>query len=524
MKKCPKCGAFVGKTQEKCRNCGFDLLHGEIKKETPKPVVKQAPTTKPVVTPKVEATNKPREKVLVARKVEGVIEIVICPRCGGKNVSSASYCTHCGQKLGVLDEFKSKPAEEKKITTITCPNCGKENVEDANYCAYCAKALHEEVLPKPVVEEPVVEKEAEPVVEDTFVPIPSTAIVEEDKIPEENVTNENEKTVLVAPCGVRSKIAMIFILIATLFLGVIPLALSASDPYSNFFMMMNNNIPSWMGYNTFAGLINYCLFVIPAVGAGVISIVALVLLITYSVKEKLLVYHNFAHFFAYSVALVTTSILMAYANSYSLFVNQTGNINIINVILTSAAVLFFLLGFIGIILRKAERASYHLFVRNALAKTILGFSLSGAMIAFLFVSLFDGVLILGTRMSSFALMFVNLSPNVPFDGYYFLAILGTILTPIFLISAIEANFALASDAVRYRTPIVATSLAALGLLFPIIYVAAMVGIQYVSIPLWIVFSLAIVSIALLITFAQIKKRDDVDISNMVERSDGISLE
>ena len=30
MKKCPKCGAFVGKTQEKCRNCGFDLLHGEV--------------------------------------------------------------------------------------------------------------------------------------------------------------------------------------------------------------------------------------------------------------------------------------------------------------------------------------------------------------------------------------------------------------------------------------------------------------------------------------------------------------
>ena len=164
MKKCPKCGAFVGKTQEKCRNCGFDLLHGEIKKETPKPVVKQAPTTKPVVTPKVETTNKPREKVLVARKVEGVIEIVICPRCGGKNVSSASYCTHCGQKLGILEEFQSKPVEEKKITTITCPNCGKENVEDANYCAYCAKALHEEVLPKPVVEEPVVEKKAEPTV------------------------------------------------------------------------------------------------------------------------------------------------------------------------------------------------------------------------------------------------------------------------------------------------------------------------------------------------------------------------
>ena len=55
MKKCPKCGAFVGKTQAKCRNCGCDLLSPEPVKKVVQPKV-EAPKPAPQVEAKPEPT------------------------------------------------------------------------------------------------------------------------------------------------------------------------------------------------------------------------------------------------------------------------------------------------------------------------------------------------------------------------------------------------------------------------------------------------------------------------------------
>ena len=281
MKKCPKCGAFVGKTQEKCRNCGFDLLHGEIKKETPKPVVKQAPTTKPVVTPKVEATNKPREKVLVARKVEGVIEIVICPRCGGKNAKSACFCSHCGQDLRVLQ--KKEEPEVKEEPKVTCANCGKENVAEAIYCINCGKKL----VPDPVEEE--VKVEEPPVVEEVVSPVVVPPVEEPPAEKESETIEVKEEAVAVEPIRFApKKWAIITSLILALVLCISPLLLFIGS--TNLFAYVCSNLKSTFVFTSPSSVgtfIIWLLFFICSVVLLIMFIWTIVNLIIYLVKGKI---------------------------------------------------------------------------------------------------------------------------------------------------------------------------------------------------------------------------------------------
>lgn len=46
--------------------------------------------------------------------------VLVCPKCGNKNSTTAQFCDECGAPL-----------------SITCPKCGAQNDSDAKFCQKC---------------------------------------------------------------------------------------------------------------------------------------------------------------------------------------------------------------------------------------------------------------------------------------------------------------------------------------------------------------------------------------------------
>ncbi len=520
MKKCPKCGAFVGKTQAKCRNCGCDLLSPEpVKKvvqpkvEAPKPApqveAKPAPTPAPIV--------KPAGKVLVARKVEGVIEIVICPRCGGKNAASASYCSHCGQKLGVLKELQEEKKEEPKL--VKCPHCEKDNVEDAIYCAYCGKSLVEEPVPEVVSEPEPVEEPVEKPVEETPVvdevevapiAVEEVEVKEEQPIEIEEVSTnveeekkEEEKKPLV-PFTKLSRLSVILMLVATMILGVLPIltVVNSLGGFDNAFMTYIN---AFINFNTqamFTYINMAAWFLLPMVVCVIYTIIAFAMLIFNIVKgfDK---YHNYSTLFAPTVAFAFYFMMISAGfNSWNFFFSVSLWPNMIIAILIILATI---LGIVANVLRKVERQKVKLLSTQAIIKTVFGYVSAAIVIAGLFLIFTDAYFVLSVSY----FMRQNVTSATPLDIVPFIfGAVNSIVVPIFMGSATQAFIGLSTDGVRYRSAIAGASFALAS------YVIILVGdivtnsISTLAIVTYIFLALSVIILVAASVLGYFKRKED----------------
>lgn len=519
MKKCPKCGAFVGKTQAKCRNCGCDLLSPEpVKKvvqpkvEAPKPApqveAKPAPTPAPIV--------KPAGKVLVAKKVEGVIEIVICPRCGGKNAASASYCSHCGQKLGVLKELQEEKKEEPKL--VKCPHCEKDNVEDAVYCAYCGKSLVEEPVPEVVsepepVEEPVEETPVVDEVETTPIAVEEAEVKEEQPIEIEEVSTnveeekkEEEKKPLV-PFTKLSRLSVILMLVATMILGVLPILTVNVNSLGGFDNAFMGYIDAFINFNTSAtfSYINTAVwFLLPMVVCAIYAIVAFGMLIFNIVKgfDK---YRNYSTLFAPTVAFAFYFIMItAGVNVYSwnFFFSASLWPNMVIAILIILATI---LGIVANVLRKVERKNANLLSTQAIIKTVFGYVSAAIVIAGIFLMFTDAYFVLSVTY----FMQQNVTSTTSLDVVPFIfGAVNSIIVPIFMGSATQSLIGLSTDGVRYRSAIAGASLALAS--YVIILVGAIVtnSISNLAIVTYVFLALSVIILVASSVLGYFKRKED----------------
>lgn len=517
MKKCPKCGAFVGKTQAKCRNCGCDLLSPEpVKKvvqpkvEAPKPApqveAKPAPTPAPIV--------KPAGKVLVARKVEGVIEIVICPRCGGKNAASASYCSHCGQKLGVLKELQEEKKEEPKL--VKCPHCEKDNVEDAIYCAYCGKSLVEEPIPEVVsapepVEEPV---EETPVVDEAEVaPIAAQEVEVKEEQPieiEEVSTNveeekkEEEKKPLV-PFTKLSRLSVILMLVATMILGVLPILTVNVNSLGGFDNAFMGYIDAFINFNTQAtfSYINTAVwFLLPMVVCVIYTIIAFAMLI-YNIVKGFDKYRNYSKLFAPTVAFAFYFMMItAGVNSWNFFFSASLWPNMIIAILIILATI---LGIVANVLRKVERQKVKLLSTQTIIKTVFGYVSAAIVIAGIFLMFTDAYFVLSVSY----FMRQDVTSATPLDVVPFIfGAVNSIIVPIFMGSATQTLIGLSTDGVRYRSAIAGASFALAS--YVIILVGAIVtnSISALAIVTYVFLALSVIILVAASVLGYFKRKED----------------
>jgi pSer/pThr/pTyr-binding forkhead associated (FHA) protein len=59
-----------------------------------------------------------------------------CPRCGGTNTETGTFCQHCGADL--VERASPAPA----VTSATCAGCGATNPIETNFCHDCGMALN----------------------------------------------------------------------------------------------------------------------------------------------------------------------------------------------------------------------------------------------------------------------------------------------------------------------------------------------------------------------------------------------
>lgn len=523
MKKCPKCGAFVGKTQAKCRNCGCDLLSPEpVKKvvqpkvEAPKPTPQVEAKPAPTPTPAV----KPAGKVLVARKVEGVIEIVICPRCGGKNAASASYCSHCGQKLGVLKELQEEKKEAPKL--VKCPHCEKDNVEDAVYCAYCGKSLVEEPVPEvvsepepieePVVEEPVEETPTIDEVEVAPIAVEEVEVKEEQPIEIEEVSTnveeekkEEEKKPLV-PFTKLSRLSVILMLVATMILGVLPILTVNVNSLGGFDNAFVSYIVAFINFNTQA-VFTYCTmavwFLLPMAVCVIYAIVAFGMLIFNIVKgfDK---YRNYSTLFAPTVAFAFYFMMItaASASSWNFFFSASLWPNMIIAILIILATI---LGIVANILRKVERKNANLLSTQAIIKTVFGYVSAAIVITGLFLMFTDAYF----AAAVVYFMQQDVTSATPPDLVPFIfGAINSIIVPIFMVAATQTLIGLSTDGVRYRSAIAGASFALAS--YVIILVGAIVtnSISGLAIVTYVFLTLSVIILVAACVLGYFKRKED----------------
>ena len=518
MKKCPKCGAFVGKTQAKCRNCGCDLLSPEPVKKVVQPKVeapKPAPQVEAKPAPTPAPAAKPAGKVLVARKVEGVIEIVICPRCGGKNAASASYCSRCGQKLGVLEELQEEKKEEPKL--VKCPHCEKDNVEDAIYCAYCGKSLVEEPVPE-VVSEP--EPAEEPVVEETPVvdevevapiAVEEAEVKEEQPIEIEEVSTgveeekkEEEKKPLV-PFTKLSRLSVILMLVATMILGVLPILVVNVNSLGGFDNAFMTYIDALINFNTQVMFTYYSMavwFLLPMVVCVIYAIVAFSMLIFNIVKgfDK---YRNYSTLFAPTVAFAFYFMMIAAASasSWNFFFSAPLWPNMIIAILIILATI---LGIVANVLRKVERKNANLLSTQAIIKTVFGYFSAAIVLAGLFLMFTDAYF--AATVAYFMRQDVTSTPPdmVPF----IFGAINSIIVPIFMVVATQTLIGLSTDGVRYRNAIAGASFALAS--YVIILVGAIVtnSISGLAIVTYVFLALSVILVVAASILGYFKRKED----------------
>jgi pSer/pThr/pTyr-binding forkhead associated (FHA) protein len=68
-------------------------------------------------------------------------DMLSCPRCGGTNTESGTFCQHCGA------DFSDSPPSPK--TTATCAGCGATNPIETNFCHDCGMELGSEMSTQP---------------------------------------------------------------------------------------------------------------------------------------------------------------------------------------------------------------------------------------------------------------------------------------------------------------------------------------------------------------------------------------
>ncbi len=517
MKKCPKCGAFVGKTQAKCRNCGCDLLSPEPVKKVVQPKVeapKPAPQVEAKPAPTPAPAAKPAGKVLVARKVEGVIEIVICPRCGGKNAASAAYCSHCGQQLGVLKELQEEKKEEPKL--VKCPHCEKDNVEDAVYCAYCGKSLVEEPVPE-VVSEP--EPVEEPVVEETPVvdEVETAPIaVEEAEVKEEQPTEieevstnveeekKEEKKPLV-PFTKLSRLSVILMLVATMILGVLPILVVNVNSLGGFDNAFMTYIDALINFNTQLMFTYYSMaiwFILPMVVCVIYAIVAFGMLIFNIVKgfDK---YRNYSTLFAPTVAFAFYFMMItaASASSWNFFFSASLWPNMIIAILIILATI---LGIVANILRKVERKNANLLSTQTIIKTVFGYVGAAIVLAGLFLMFTDAYF--AATVAYFMRQDVTSTPPdlVPF----IFGALNSIIVPIFMASATRTLIGLSTDGVRYRSAIAGASFVLASYVFILVGAIVTNSIPGLAIVTYVFLALSVIILVAASVLGYFKRKED----------------
>lgn len=518
MKKCPKCGAFVGKTQAKCRNCGCDLLSPEPVKKVVQPKVeapKPAPQVEAKPAPTPAPTAKPAGKVLVARKVEGVIEIVICPRCGGKNAASAAYCSRCGQKLGVLEELQEEKKEEPKL--VKCPHCEKDNAEDAIYCAYCGKSLVEEPIPEVVsepepVEEPVVEET--PIVDEVEV---APIAVEEAEVKEEQPTEieevstnveeekkEEEKKPLV-PFTKLSRLSVILMLVATMILGVLPILVVNVNSLGGFDNAFMTYIDALINFNTQLMFTYYSMaiwFILPMVVCVIYAIVAFGMLIFNIVKgfDK---YRNYSTLFAPTVAFAFYFMMItaASASSWNFFFSASLWPNMIIAILIILATI---LGIVANILRKVERKNANLLSTQTIIKTVFGYVGAAIVLAGLFLMFTDAYF--AATVAYFMRQDVTSTPPdlVPF----IFGALNSIIVPIFMASATRTLIGLSTDGVRYRSAIAGASFVLASYVFILVGAIVTNSISGLAIVTYVFLALSVIILVAASVLGYFKRKED----------------
>ena len=517
MKKCPKCGAFVGKTQAKCRNCGCDLLSPEPVKKIVQPKVeapKPAPQVEAKPAPTPAPAAKPAGKVLVARKVEGVIEIVICPRCGGKNAASASYCSRCGQKLGVLEELQEEKKEEPKL--VKCPHCEKDNVEDAVYCAYCGKSLVEEPVPEVVsepepVEEPVEETPVVDEVEVAPIAVEEAEVKEEQPIEIEEVSTnveeekkEEEKKPLV-PFTKLSRLSVILMLVATMILGVLPILVVNVNSLGGFDNAFMTYIDALINFNTQLMFTYYSMavwFILPMVVCVIYAIVAFGMLIFNIVKgfDK---YRNYSTLFAPTVAFAFYFMMItaASASSWNFFFSASLWPNMIIAILIILATI---LGIVANILRKVERKNANLLSTQAIIKTVFGYVGAAIVLAGLFLMFTDAYF--AATVAYFMRQDVTSTPPdlVPF----IFGTLNSIIVPIFMASATRTLIGLSTDGVRYRSAIAGASFALASYVFILVGAIVTNSIPGLAIVTYVFLALSVIILVAASVLGYFKRKED----------------
>lgn len=518
MKKCPKCGAFVGKTQAKCRNCGCDLLSPEPVKKVVQPKVeapKPAPQVEAKPAPTPAPAAKPAGKVLVARKVEGVIEIVICPRCGGKNAASAAYCSRCGQKLGVLEELQEEKKEEPKL--VKCPHCEKDNAEDAIYCAYCGKSLVEEPIPEVVsepepVEEPVVEET--PIVDEVEVApiaVEEAEVKEEQPIEIEEVSTnveeekkEEEKKPLV-PFTKLSRLSVILMLVATMILGVLPILVVNVNSLGGFDNAFMTYIDALINFNTQLMFTYYSMaiwFILPMVVCVIYAIVAFGMLIFNIVKgfDK---YRNYSTLFAPTVAFAFYFMMItaASASSWNFFFSASLWPNMIIAILIILATI---LGIVANILRKVERKNANLLSTQAIIKTVFGYVSAAIVLAGLFLMFTDAYF--AATVAYFMRQDVTSTPPdlVPF----IFGALNSIIVPIFMASATRTLIGLSTDGVRYRSAIAGASFVLASYVFILVGAIVTNSISGLAIVTYVFLALSVIILVAASVLGYFKRKED----------------
>ena len=517
MKKCPKCGAFVGKTQAKCRNCGCDLLSPEPVKKVVQPKVeapKPAPQVEAKPAPTPAPAAKPAGKVLVARKVEGVIEIVICPRCGGKNAASAAYCSHCGQKLGVLKELQEEKKEEPKL--VKCPHCEKDNAEDAIYCAYCGKSLVEEPVPEvvsepepveePVEETPVVDEvEVAPIaVEEAEVKEEQPAEIEEVSTNVEEEKKEEEKKPLV-PFTKLSRLSVILMLVATMILGVLPILVVNVNSLGGFDNAFMTYIDALINFNTQLMFTYYSMaiwFLLPMVVCVIYAIVAFGMLIFNIVKgfDK---YRNYSTLFAPTVAFAFYFMMItaASASSWNFFFSASLWPNMIIAILIILATI---LGIVANILRKVERKNANLLSTQAIIKTVFGYVGAAIVLAGLFLMFTDAYF--AATVAYFMQQDVTSTPPdlVPF----IFGTLNSIIVPIFMASATRTLIGLSTDGVRYRSAIAGASFVLASYVFILVGAIVTNSIPGLAIVTYVFLALSVIILVAASVLGYFKRKED----------------
>ena len=102
-------------------------------KPTPVPAPKPTPVPGPKPTPVSPPVPRPEPKAKD--------DMVICPRCGAKQVAGTISCRYCGTGFGGTSIKKPHAPVKKEERRAICPHCGARQSEENLKCKYCGTPM-----------------------------------------------------------------------------------------------------------------------------------------------------------------------------------------------------------------------------------------------------------------------------------------------------------------------------------------------------------------------------------------------